>query len=88
MQRLSQILEEVGIKPRRFASASAGSMIAALASAGYSSRELEEVLKLDLEELLMGKYQITLYRSNLIIYIYIYIYSFIVKQHHYFECFP
>ena len=51
-----QVLEEVGIKPRRYAGASAGAMTAALAAAGYTSSEIEEVLKLAMEDLLMGEH--------------------------------
>ena len=32
-------------------------MTAALAAAGYTSSEIEEVLKLDMEDLLMGEHQ-------------------------------
>ena len=51
-----QVLEEVGIKPRRYAGASAGAMVAALAAVGYNSAEIRGVLELDLEELLLGKF--------------------------------
>ena len=49
-------MEEVGIKPRRYAGASAGAMVAALAAVGYNSAEIRGVLELDLEELLLGKF--------------------------------
>lgn len=45
------------MKPKRYAGASAGAMVAALAAVGYSSSEIREVLELDLEELLLGEWK-------------------------------
>ena len=44
------------MKPRRYAGASAGAIVAALAAAGYNSAEIREVLQLNLEELLLGRF--------------------------------
>ena len=46
------------MKPRRYAGASAGAIVAALAAVGYNSAEIREVLQLNLEELLLGRLHI------------------------------
>ena len=46
------------MKPRRYAGASAGAIVAALAAVGYNSAEIREVLQLNLEELLLGRLNI------------------------------
>ena len=51
---LLQILDEIGLKPKRLAGASAGAICAALVAAGYTTDELEEILKMNLEEVLIG----------------------------------
>ena len=48
-------MEELGIKPKRVAGASAGAICAALLAAGYNTEELKKVLARDLDEILMGK---------------------------------
>ena len=48
------MLEELGIKPKRVAGASAGAIVAALIAAGYTSEELKDVLKMDLSSVLLG----------------------------------
>ena len=52
-----QILEELGIKPKRVAGASAGAIVAALLAVGFSSEEMKEVLELDLSSFMMGMSQ-------------------------------
>lgn len=49
-----QVMDEVGVVPRRVAGASAGAICAALVAAGYSAQELEIILEDDLTEILMG----------------------------------
>ena len=48
------MLEELGIKPKRVAGASAGAIVAALIAAGYTSEEMKDVLKMDLSSVLLG----------------------------------
>lgn len=50
-----QVLDEVGIKPKRFAGASAGALCATMLAVGYSTAELKEVLQMNLDEVLIGK---------------------------------
>ena len=54
------MLEELGIKPKRVAGASAGAIVAALIAAGYTSEELKDVLEMDLSSVLIGKLYIEL----------------------------
>lgn len=44
----------MGIKPKRLAGASAGAICAALMATGYNANEMGEILKSDLEDILMG----------------------------------
>ena len=48
------MLEELGIKPKRVAGASAGAIVAALIAAGYTSEEMKDVLKMDLSRVMLG----------------------------------
>ena len=48
------MLEELGIRPKRVAGASAGAIVAALVAAGYTSEEMKDVLKMDLSSVLLG----------------------------------
>ena len=50
-----QVLEEVGVRLKRFAGASAGSFMAALLAAGYSAAEITEVMSQDLQAIFLGK---------------------------------
>ena len=48
------MLEELGIRPKRVAGASAGAIVAALVAAGYTSEEMKDVLKMDLSRVMLG----------------------------------
>lgn len=48
------MLEELGIKPKRLAGASAGAITAGLMAAGYSAEEIGQILERDLNELFVG----------------------------------
>ena len=49
-----QVLEKLGIKPKRVAGASAGAIVAALVAAGYNSAEMKDVLEMNIDTFMMG----------------------------------
>ena len=59
-----QVLEELGIKPKRIAGASAGAIVAALLAAGYNSSELKNVLEMDLNTVMIGRLLLSISRKK------------------------
>lgn len=50
-----KVMEEVGIKPKRLAGASAGAICSALFAVGYNVHDIEKVLQEDMEYILLGQ---------------------------------
>lgn len=49
------MIEELGIKPRRFAGSSAGGLMACLVAVGYTADELAKLTEMNMRDLLVGK---------------------------------
>lgn len=48
-------MEELGIKPKRLAGASAGAITCAMIAVGYTADEMMEYMSMDLQAILLGR---------------------------------